>query len=80
MCDFLVKEMHFSQQTTHIRTTRLVSNHRQRVCYRMLNPVCRSDAQAVNAPHPWNKLENRNRCFADSTYFEIELPFLSNDI
>jgi hypothetical protein len=34
-----------SQQITNIGTSRWVSNHRQHVCYRMVDSVCRSDAQ-----------------------------------
>jgi hypothetical protein len=49
MHDFLVKEMKFSQQTTNIGTSRSVSNHRQYVCYRMVDSVCLSDAQRADA-------------------------------
>jgi hypothetical protein len=45
MHDFLMKEMHFSQQITDIETSRLVNNHREHVRHRMLDSVCRSDAQ-----------------------------------
>jgi hypothetical protein len=39
------RKMHFSQEITNIRTSRFMSNHRQRVCQRMVNSVCHSDAQ-----------------------------------
>jgi hypothetical protein len=60
MYHFLMKEMHFSQQVTNIGTRRLVSNHRQRVCYRMVDSVCRSDAQVAGVTPPWNTLYNKH--------------------
>jgi hypothetical protein len=54
MHDFWMKEMHFSERITIIGTSRFVSSHRQRVCYRMLVSLCRSDAQAADATPRWN--------------------------
>jgi hypothetical protein len=54
MYDFLVKEIRFSQQITNIETSLCVNSHRQRVYYRMVDSVCRSDAQGVEATLPWN--------------------------
>jgi hypothetical protein len=39
-----MKGTHFSQQITNIGTSRRVNHHRQRVCDRMFDSVCRSDA------------------------------------
>jgi hypothetical protein len=51
-----MKEIHFSQHTTNIGPRRFVSNHRQRVCHRMLDSVCRSDVQGdlcyTSVEHP----------------------------
>jgi hypothetical protein len=48
-----MKEMHFSQQITHIGTNRLVVNHRQSVCSRKANSAWGSDAQGFGAARPW---------------------------
>jgi hypothetical protein len=49
-----MKEMRFSQQITNIGTSRFVGNHRQRVWYRMVDSVCRLNAQGADATPPWN--------------------------
>jgi hypothetical protein len=54
MYDFLMKEMHFSQQINHIGTSHFASNYGQRVCYRMVDSIYRSDAQGAGATPPWN--------------------------
>jgi hypothetical protein len=61
-----MKEMHFSQQITHVGTSFLVSNHRQHVCYRMNDSVCRSDAQGSDATSLWDTL------YADSLRIYME--------
>jgi hypothetical protein len=45
-----------SQQITHMGTRGWVSNHWQTVCYRMIDSVCRLDAQRADATPPWNTL------------------------
>jgi hypothetical protein len=40
--------------TDNVGTTYLVSNHWQRVCYRIVDSVCRSDAQGADATPLWN--------------------------
>jgi hypothetical protein len=65
---------------TNIETSWLVSNHRQRVSYRMLDSIYRSDAQGADATSPWNILEKRNGCLVHSNYFQSGLSFLDEDI
>jgi hypothetical protein len=52
MSGFLMKDMHFSRETTDVGTSRWVSKHRQIVCYIMVNSVCHSDGQEPSATPP----------------------------
>jgi hypothetical protein len=62
-----MKEMHFSRQITNIRTLSFVSNHRQCVCDRMVDSVCHSDAQGVDATL---RISDPNHPFFGETSFD----------
>jgi hypothetical protein len=64
MYDFLMKEMHFSRQVINIGASRFVNNHRQPVCQRMVDSVCRSDAQG-------------GRCYTSLAHLSITSRFIS---
>jgi hypothetical protein len=80
MYDFFMKEMHFSQQIINIGTIRLVNNHWQRVCYRMVNSVCRSGAQRADATPLWNTSYIKKSTAVFSPSFHIQAIDSQNHI